>query len=129
MIILKYLLLFKVAYFAIIDERLSPLFEQNFARQYVNKSDNFPIDDEWFRKHSINGYLFGNGPQFEMIAGQTVRWYLYSLGQEIDIHTAHWHAETVVSQMRRDDVVELTVSFSLCLSHFVCLLVLLICTL
>jgi hypothetical protein len=40
---------------------------------------------------------------------QLVRWYLYSLGQEIDIHTAHWHAETVVTQHRRDDVVELTV--------------------
>jgi FtsP/CotA-like multicopper oxidase with cupredoxin domain len=57
-------------------------------------------------KHTINGYMFGNLPDFEMREGERVRWYVVALGSEQDLHTAHWHGETVVEDGRRrtDDV-------------------------
>jgi Multicopper oxidase len=57
--------------------------------------------------YSINGYIFGNLPGLEMKKGDRVRWYLLGMGNEIDIHTPHWHGETVMYGNRRTDVVEL----------------------
>jgi len=36
-----------------------------------------------------------------------VRWYLIGLGSESDLHTPHWHGNTVLSYGRRLDVVSL----------------------
>jgi FtsP/CotA-like multicopper oxidase with cupredoxin domain len=58
-------------------------------------------------KHAINGFLFGNLPGLRMKKGERVRWYLVGLGNEADLHTPHWHGETVVHLGRRTDVVEL----------------------
>jgi FtsP/CotA-like multicopper oxidase with cupredoxin domain len=57
-------------------------------------------------KHTINGYIFGNLPDLEMYEGERVRWYVVALGSEQDLHTAHWHGETVVEDGRRrtDDI-------------------------
>ncbi len=59
-------------------------------------------------RHAINGYVFGNLPGLEMNQGERVRWYLFGLGSEEDLHTAHWHGARVVEDgRRRTDVVEL----------------------
>jgi len=57
--------------------------------------------------YSINGYIFGNLPGFYMKEGDKVRWYLLAMGNEIDLHTPHWHGETVNYEGRHVDVVEL----------------------
>jgi FtsP/CotA-like multicopper oxidase with cupredoxin domain len=57
--------------------------------------------------HSINGYIFGNLQGLVMQSGSKVRWYLLGMGNEIDLHTAHWHGKTVAYQSRRTDVIEL----------------------
>lgn len=57
--------------------------------------------------YSINGYIFGNLPSFVMKKGERVRWYLLGMGNEIDLHTPHWHGQTVMYDHRRTDVVEL----------------------
>ncbi len=31
-----------------------------------------------------------------MNAGQRVRWYLMGMGTEVDLHTPHWHGNTVL---------------------------------
>lgn len=59
------------------------------------------------RFHSINGYIFGNLPMMHMKLGERVRWYLLALGDESDLHTPHWHGNTVLSEGRRTDVIEL----------------------
>lgn len=59
------------------------------------------------RFHSINGYIFGNLPMLQMNAGERVRWYLIALGDGTDLHTPHWHGNTVLHEGRRTDVVEL----------------------
>ena len=57
--------------------------------------------------YAINGYIFGNLPGLAMKQGEKVRWYLLGMGNEIDVHTPHWHGETVMNGNRNTDVVEL----------------------
>lgn len=60
-------------------------------------------------KHTMNGYLYGNLPlaSITMKKGEHVRWYLMSLGTEVDLHTPHWHGNTVEFMGMRTDVVGL----------------------
>lgn len=61
--------------------------------------------------HAINGRIFGNLTGFVMNKGDRVRWHLLGMGNEIDLHTPHWHGKTVrvgsLAAGRRTDVIEL----------------------
>ena len=57
--------------------------------------------------YAINGFIFGNLPGLSMKQGEKVRWYLLGMGNEIDLHTPHWHGETVTEGGRNTDVIEL----------------------
>jgi hypothetical protein len=57
--------------------------------------------------YSMNGFIFGNLPGLTMKQGDKVRWYLLGMGNEIDLHTPHWHGETVTDRGRNTDVIEL----------------------
>jgi manganese oxidase len=57
--------------------------------------------------YSINGLIFGNLPGLYMKQGERVRWYLLGMGNEIDVHTPHWHGETVTEDGLHTDVIEL----------------------
>ena len=57
--------------------------------------------------YAINGFIFGNLPGFTMKQGDRVRWYLLAMGNETDLHTPHWHGETVTDGKRNTDVIEL----------------------
>jgi FtsP/CotA-like multicopper oxidase with cupredoxin domain len=57
--------------------------------------------------HSINGLIFGNLQGLVMRNGQRVRWYVLGMGNEVDLHSPHWHGRTVRSAGRATDVVEL----------------------
>lgn len=58
-------------------------------------------------KHAINGLIFGNLKGLEVEQHDRVRWYLIGLGTEVDMHTAHWHGQTVLNAGKRTDVVDL----------------------
>ncbi len=59
-------------------------------------------------RHAINGFIYGNLPGLEMNEGERVRWYLFGLGSESDLHTPHWHGLRVLDEgVRRTDTVEL----------------------
>jgi FtsP/CotA-like multicopper oxidase with cupredoxin domain len=55
-------------------------------------------------RETINGFIFGNTPGFVMTQGEKVRWYMAAMG---GLHTAHWHANTVMLDERATDVVPL----------------------
>jgi len=57
--------------------------------------------------YSINGFVFGNLPGLVMKQGDRVRWHLLGMGNDIDLHTPHWHGETVSEGQLHTDVVEL----------------------
>jgi FtsP/CotA-like multicopper oxidase with cupredoxin domain len=55
----------------------------------------------------MNGYVFGNLPGLTMKQDERVRWYLMDMGTEVDLHTPHWHGQTVLLNGMRTDVLEL----------------------
>jgi manganese oxidase len=98
-----------VTLFMIIDENASPYLDANIQRfagapRAVRKDGEFKESN---KKHTINGLLYGNLDGLTMRRGERVRWYLIGLGNENDIHTAHWHGNTVLRRGSRTDTVEL----------------------
>jgi FtsP/CotA-like multicopper oxidase with cupredoxin domain len=99
------------ASFFIDNETQSPLLAENMAKYGTPPMPADPDDDEEFvesnLKHSINGYLYGTMPMITVHRGQHVRWYVMSMGTEVDLHTPHWHGNDVVVSGMRMDVVSL----------------------
>ncbi len=75
--------------------------------QHHEQAERHNEEEEANLKHAINGYIFGNLRGMTAKKGQRVRWHLIGMGTEVDLHTAHWHGETVLDHGRRTDVVEL----------------------
>jgi manganese oxidase len=57
--------------------------------------------------HAINGYIFGNLPGLVVNQRSRVRWHLFAMGSERDIHTAHWHGKVAFTGGQHLDVVPL----------------------
>ena len=99
-----------VTLFMIFDENAIPYLDANIQRfagapRAVSKKDGEFKESN--KKHAINGLLYGNLDGLAMRRGERVRWYLIGLGNENDIHTAHWHGNTVLRRGSRTDTVEL----------------------
>ena len=97
-----------VTAFALFDETDSWYFS-NPAK--MGSSLPMRITDRVFREqnvlYSINGLIEGNLPLLTMKRGERVRWYLLSNSNEDDVHTVHWHGQTVLFNHMRTDAVPL----------------------
>ncbi len=99
-----------VTLFDIFDENKSWYLDDNIAglpaepATFDHKNADFVESNH---KHTINGYLFGSMPMPIMKVGEHVRWYLLGLGNETDLHTPHWHGNTVTVGGHRADTVSL----------------------
>jgi manganese oxidase len=101
-----------VMQFKVSSENQSPYLQRNIDKFTGNPASVNPDDPDFQESnqmHSINGYVFGNQPlsAMTMKAGEHVRWYLMAMGTEVDLHTPHWHGNTVVANGMRTDVVSL----------------------
>lgn len=103
-----------VAEFALYDEHLSWLWDENLRRLYGDPK-NYDGKDEavhdWHHFFTINGFMDAFGPPMVMRRGERVRWYLFANTNEEeawDVHTPHWHGQTVVVNHMRMDMVPLT---------------------
>jgi FtsP/CotA-like multicopper oxidase with cupredoxin domain len=97
--------------FAVFDESDSWYFEANMARQkrppaIINRND--PSTIAPFLVYTINGLIEGNLPVMTMKKGEHVRWYMFASSNDDDVHTPHWHGESVLANHMRTDVVQLT---------------------
>jgi FtsP/CotA-like multicopper oxidase with cupredoxin domain len=98
--------------FTVMNENASPYLDTN-AQQFghaLPPGEDDPDHDAFEESnlmHNINGYVYGNGPTISMHKGQRVRWYLMAMGTEVDLHTPHWHGNTVTALGMRTDVVNL----------------------
>lgn len=94
--------------FSVLDENQSLYLDEMVAALAESPGE---ADAEAFEEsnlmHSINGYVYGNGPMPAMKVGEKVRWYVMALGTEVDLHTPHWHGNTALVGGHRKDVVEL----------------------
>uniref|UniRef100_A0A8C4VYJ8 ferroxidase n=1 Tax=Gopherus evgoodei TaxID=1825980 RepID=A0A8C4VYJ8_9SAUR len=96
--------------YSIVDENLSWYIDANI-KAFCLDPTTVDKEDEGFKNsnkmHAINGYIFGNLPNLEMCAGQSVSWYLIGIGSEIDIHSAYFYGHTIINKGHRADVVNL----------------------
>ncbi len=99
-----------VTLFEIFDENVSWYLDDNITA-LPDKPAKFDRDSADFiesnKMHSINGYVYGSMPVPKMKIGEHVRWYLFALGNEVDLHTPHWHGNTVIVGGHRRDTVSL----------------------
>jgi manganese oxidase len=99
-----------VVAFAIFDESESWYFEANTLgeRRYtpgLRSSD--PAVRQNYLFYSMNGLIEGNLPMMTMKKGERVRWYLFANSNEDDVHTPHWHGQTLLYNHMRMDMVNL----------------------
>lgn len=99
-----------VTLFNVFDENLSWYVEEQGVTSSVAAAN--PDFEESNLMHAMNGFVYGNTPEaglipFQMNTEESVRWYLVTLGTEVDLHTPHWHGNTGLSEGRRVDVIEL----------------------
>jgi hephaestin len=99
------------SYFTVENENASPYLDRNL-QVFAGAPKTVAADDEdAFEEsnlmHSVNGYVYGNGPVATMVKGQRVRWYTFTLGTEVDLHTPHWHGNTVTTNGMRSDMIQL----------------------
>jgi hephaestin len=105
-----------VTLFTVSDENFSPYLDHN-VRTHAGGEDldergehEFEDDEEFVESnlmHGINGYVYGNLPGLVMERGERVRWYVLAMGTEVDLHTPHWHGQTLLWMGARMDMVEL----------------------
>jgi hephaestin len=97
--------------FSVMNETASPLLQESLHTFAKKPYPADPDDDEEFGEsnlmHSINGYVFGNQPLITVRKGEHVRWYVMSMGTEVDLHTPHWHGNDVTVNGMRTDVISL----------------------
>jgi hypothetical protein len=98
------------ALFSVMNENASPFLIENLHR-FARRPYPRDLDDDEFGEsnlmHSINGYVFGNQPLIKLEQGERVRWYVMSMGTEVDLHTPHWHGNTVLVNGMRTDTISL----------------------
>jgi hephaestin len=101
-----------VMMFTVFDENDSWYIEDNI-NAFAGDPGSVDPDDEEFEEsnlmHSINGWVFGNQPlgSVTMSRGERVRWYMLGVGNEVDLHTPHWHGQTGLWMGARTDIIEL----------------------
>ncbi|NXF44692.1 HEPH protein, partial [Oceanites oceanicus] len=100
--------------FLVFDENQSWYLEENVERYSKGDHKDINLLDDKFvesnKMHAINGRLYANLPGLTMFQGEWVNWYLLGMGQEVDVHTVHFHAETFIyknGKSYRADVVDL----------------------
>lgn len=96
--------------FAVFDETESWYFESN-AMNRRKYTQGLRFTDPAFRQryllYSMNGFIEGNLPMLTMKQGERVRWYVFANSNEDDVHTPHWHGQTVIFDHMRTDMVHL----------------------
>ncbi|XP_030009984.1 hephaestin-like protein 1 isoform X3 [Sphaeramia orbicularis] len=91
--------------FYVVDENLSWYLTEN-----VQNLTDVPEDEDFEESnlmHAINGFMFGNMPKLELCQHRAVAWHLFGMGNEVDIHSAFFHGNTLLDRGHRTDVLSL----------------------
>ena len=85
--------------FTVLDENESWYLDENVDKYCTNPGDKEELKadadfQESNKMHGINGLVFGNLKGLEMYQKEKVDWYLVGMGNEVDMHTVHFHGQT-----------------------------------
>ncbi|XP_075124940.1 ceruloplasmin-like [Leptodactylus fuscus] len=96
--------------FSVIDENLSWYLDENI-KNYCTDPGSVDKEDEDFQEsnkmHCINGYMYRTLPGLSMCENTKVKWYMFGMGNEVDIHSAYFHGQVLTHQRYRVDTLSL----------------------
>eukprot|EP00494_Astrolonche_serrata_P027754 UN28018 len=88
------------AIFSVMDENQSHYYDRNVQMYLDAGGDESAVGSADFTEsnlmHSINGYVYNSGETPELKINEITRWYISALGTEVDLHTYHWHGNTLM---------------------------------
>ncbi|XP_053179120.1 ceruloplasmin [Scomber japonicus] len=96
--------------FMVSDENMSWYLDQNIRTYITNPASNLKEDEDFIesnKMHGINGYLYGNLPGLSMCQGNKIHWHLFALGNEVDMHSVHFHGQILTTQNHHTDTISL----------------------
>ncbi|KAM6985179.1 hephaestin [Aplochiton taeniatus] len=97
-------------FFSVLDEGQSWYLEENI-QTFCSDPAGVDLDDPLFQQsnmmHSINGFGFGNLPGIQLCQHRRTAWHLFGMGNEVDVHTASFHGNTLLDRGHRTDSVSL----------------------
>ncbi|XP_072525444.1 hephaestin-like protein 1a [Salminus brasiliensis] len=97
--------------FSVVNENLSWYLDDNINSNCPDTERADLEADDGFHEsnlmHSINGFVYGNLPTLPVCIGSTVSWHLFGIGNELDIHSVHFHGHTLLDRGHRSDVLSL----------------------
>jgi FtsP/CotA-like multicopper oxidase with cupredoxin domain len=64
------------------------------------------VDFQRYFRETMNGYSYSNLPMPTMKVGERVRWYVMA-STNFEMHTPHWHGNTVIARGMRTDMMSL----------------------
>ncbi|XP_050960288.1 ferroxidase HEPHL1-like [Labeo rohita] len=86
--------------FMVFDENMSHYLDENIKTYLNTDLEKFDKYDEDFmesnKMHGINGKLYANLHGLNMTENDKTEWYLIGLGNEVDMHTVHFHAQSFI---------------------------------
>ncbi|KAG7471693.1 ceruloplasmin-like [Solea senegalensis] len=100
-----YALLFMVS-----DENFSWYLDENIRTYITNPAPQLKEDEDFIesnKMHGINGFLYGNLPGLSMCQGNKINWHMIGLGNEVDIHSIHFHGQILTTQNHHTDTISL----------------------
>ncbi|KAM3619901.1 uncharacterized protein V6R79_015503 [Siganus canaliculatus] len=101
----SYALLFMVS-----DENFSWYLDDNIRTHITNPAPNLKEDEDFIesnKMHGINGFLYGNLPGLSFCHGKKVNWHVFALGNEVDMHSVHFHGQILTTQNHHTDTISL----------------------
>ncbi|RXN06051.1 hephaestin 1 [Labeo rohita] len=100
--------------FMVFDENMSHYLDENIKTYLNTDLEKFDKYNEDFmesnKMHGINGKLYANLHGLNMTENDKTEWYLIGLGNEVDMHTVHFHAQSFIyrtDHSHRADVYDL----------------------
>uniref|UniRef100_A0A8C4UIA2 ferroxidase n=1 Tax=Falco tinnunculus TaxID=100819 RepID=A0A8C4UIA2_FALTI len=85
--------------FMVFDENESWYLKENIETYLHKNPDDFNFTENFVEgncMHAINGKIYNSLLGLTMNEGDRTNWYLIGMGNEVDIHTVHFHAQTFI---------------------------------
>uniref|UniRef100_A0A663ENS5 ferroxidase n=1 Tax=Aquila chrysaetos chrysaetos TaxID=223781 RepID=A0A663ENS5_AQUCH len=85
--------------FMVFDENESWYLKENIETYLHKNPDDFNSTKDFVEgnsMHAINGKIYNSLLGLTMNEGDRTNWYLIGMGNEVDIHTVHFHAQTFI---------------------------------
>lgn len=91
----------------VFNEASSLFYDSNLQTHPGLDPDATDYDEQSALHYTINGVKFCNLPGLNAILGTRLRWYVGAVGNEVDLHTLHWHGMALDYQGSHMDAIHL----------------------